>query len=142
MQHETRFTMIAPNAGFTSRVMARIAEHERAKARQRALIGSALLVIAAIIILALVALWLVSWVAVLVSMPQLAVAVLGALATLAFWVGVALNACWVAVGAIAENIGAVQMVVLALVVFALTMVWMRVVVGPFQFSSHTISVGG
>lgn len=141
MSNETRFTMVSPAAGFTSRVMARLAEREHAQARQRAMIGSALLVVAAIIIVALIVLWLVSWVAVIVATPQAIVSVLDACGTLAFWLGVALNAFGVAVVAVADSIGTMTMITLAVTVCALTGLWLRVVAGP-SFASQTIHVGG
>ena len=141
MRQETRFTMVAPSVGFTSRVMARIAEHERAKARRQALIGSAVLVVFALIVLALIALWLVSWLAVFITTPELIVAMLNALGTVAFWIGVAMNGVTDAVGVIARNVGIPQMLSLAVTVSALTMLWLRVVVGS-SFASQTINLGG
>lgn len=141
MRNDKTFTMMSPSAGFTSRVMARLTERERAQARRRAMIGSALLVVAAIIIVALIVLWLVSWVAVFVAMPQVIVSVVDVCVTLAFWLGVALDACLVVARAFAENISAMSMLVLAVTVCALTTLWLRVVVGP-SFASQTIHVGG
>ena len=129
MRYETRFTMVAPSAGFTSRVMTRISEKERAKAKRRALIGSAVLIAFALSVLALILWWLASWVAVLVSMPQLIVSLINAFATVAFWAGIALNGLSVAVSVVAENIGLPQMLSLAAVVCALTVLWLRIVSG-------------
>lgn len=142
MRNETRFTLMSPAAGFTSRVMARIAEHERAQAQRRAVIGAVLLVLAAIAILVFVALWLISVVAVFVATPSVLVAALNAFALLAFWVGKFFESLWTVVFLIAQNVGAVEMLALAVVVITLTAVWVRVVAGPFQLSSQTILVGG
>jgi uncharacterized membrane protein len=141
MRNDTSFTMVAPNAGFTSRVLARIAEHERAQARRRALIGSAVLVVFALTVLALVGWWLFSWVAVFVTTPQLIVSVINALATVAFWAGVALNGLGTAVSLVAQSVGVPQMLSLAMIVCVLTMLWLRVVVGS-SLSSQTLTVGG
>ena len=141
MRNEKTFTLMSPAPGFTSRVMARVAERERVQARRRAMIGSALLVVVAVIIVVLIVWWLISWVAVLVVTPQVIVSVLDVCGTLVFWLGVALNAIWVVVRAVAENISVVSMAVLAATVCALTVLWLRVVVGP-SFASQTIFVGG
>jgi hypothetical protein len=140
MRNDKAFTMVSPSAGFTSRVMTRIAEHERAKAKRRALIGSALLIVFALIVIALIVVWLASWVAVFVTTPQLIVSLLNAFATVAFWVGVALNGLSVAASVVAENVGVPQMLSLAVIVGALTMLWLRIVAGS-SFSSQTI-LGG
>ena len=141
MRNETLFTMVKPRTGFTSRVMARIAEHERAQARRRAMIGSALLVAFALIVLALIALWLVSWIAVLVTTPQLIVSLLNTVGTFLFWGGVAVNGVTDAGQIIAKNIGIPQLAGLAMTVCALTTVWLRVVAGP-SFSSQATNLGG
>lgn len=141
MRNDRTFTMIHPAPGFTSRVMARIAEQERARARRRAMIGSILLIAFALVVVTLIVVWLVSWVAVFVAMPQLIVSVLSTLATVAFWIGIALDGIATAIGAIAENIGVAQMGGLALTVIALTALWVRVVAGSL-FSSQTMTVGG
>ncbi|MBI5035163.1 MAG: hypothetical protein HZB51_31950 [Chloroflexi bacterium] len=141
MRNEKLFTMVTPRAGFTSRVMARIAEHERAKARRRAMIGSALLIGFALIVLALIVLWLVSWIAVFVTTPQLIVSILNALGTILFWGGIAMNGVTSAAELIAKNIGIPQLFGLAMTVCALTAVWFRVVAGP-SFSSHATNLGG
>lgn len=138
MRNEKSFTMMSPSAGFTSRVMTRIAERERAQSRRRAMIGSALLVATAAITIALIVLWLASWIAVFVTMPEAIVSVLDACGTLAFWLGVVLNAFWVAVLVVAEKFGAMSMVMLAATVCVLTALWLRVVVGP-SFASQTIN---
>jgi hypothetical protein len=104
MRDEMRFAMIAPAPGFTNRVMARLAERERARARQRAMIGSALLVGAAIAMLALAAWQLASAAWVLITSPQVVVVLWNACQTLAFWIGAALNACWIAVNVLVANL--------------------------------------
>jgi len=140
MRNETRFTMMTPAAGFTSRVMARIAEYERAQARRRALIGSALLVIAAGVILILVAGWLSAWIAALITTPSALVSLWSTLATLAFWTRKFIEMVWTAMTVITDQVDASQLLMLGIGVFALTLIWVRVVIGPFRFSST--SVGG
>jgi len=140
MRNDKAFSMVSPSAGFTSRVMTRLAEHERAKAKRRALIGSALLIVFAVVVIALIVVWLASWVAVFVTTPQLIVSLVNAFATVAFWIGVALKGVGVAVSAVAENIGAPQMLSLAVIVGALTLLWLRIVAGS-TLTSQTI-LGG
>ena len=142
MRNETRFTMMMPAAGFTSRVMARIAERERAQARRRALIGSALLAVFALAVLMLIAWWVLSWVAAVVSIPQVLVVILNTSATCAFWASKMAEALWVVLLIVAENVGFIQMLALGVGVLALTMLWVRVVIGPFQRSSQTFYAGG
>ncbi len=141
MRNDRLFTMVAPRAGFTSRVMARIAEHERAKARRRAMIGSALLIAFALIVLALIALWFVSWIVVFVTTPQLIVSLLNAFGTIVFWGSVVIGAVSDAGQAIASSIGIPQLAGLAITVCVLTVVWLRVVAGS-SFSSHATNMGG
>jgi len=132
--------MMTPAAGFTSRVMARLAEYERAQARRRALIGSALLVIAAGVILILVAGWLSAWIAALITTPSALVSLRSTLATLVFWTRKFIEMVWTAMTVITDQVDASQRLMLGIGVFALTLIWVRVVIGPFRFSST--SVGG
>ena len=138
MQKEQRFTMMSPSAGFASRVMARIEERERARARRRALIGAGLLVAAALALFALAGLWIATWISALVASPS---AILTALAAVSPVLGDLVSALWVAALAILENVNGVMLVAYASFVLALTIVWARVVTGPFQPSS-TVSLGG
>lgn len=140
MRNETRFTLMTPSAGFTSRVMARIAEYERAQARRRALIGSALLVIAAVGILILVAWWLIAGALALITTPSALVSLWSTLATLAFWTRKFIEMVWAATTVVADQVDANQLLMLAIGVLGLTLIWVRVVIGPFRFSST--SVGG
>jgi uncharacterized membrane protein len=142
MRHETKFTMMSPAPGFTSRVMMRLAERERAQARRRAMLGSALLVIVAVVILALVAWWFIAMLSTFVSAPSVIVAVLNALATLMLWVSKFFEMMWTAASVVAQSIDPVSILGLAVAVFAVTLVWVRLVIGPFQPSSNTLLVGG
>jgi anti-sigma factor RsiW len=141
MQNETRFnhaTMVSPSAGFTSRVMARIEERERARARQRALIGAGLLVAAAVGVFALLAVWIAAWLGALLASPG---AILTALLAVAPLAGELWEALWVASLAILQNVNGGMLLTYALIVLALTVVWARVVTGSLQ-RSLPISVGG
>lgn len=142
MRNETRFTWMTPAPGFTSRVMARIAEHERAQARRRAVIGSVLLVLAAIAVLGLVARWLVSVASVVITTPSILVAVVNACAALMFWAAKFAKLLWTVALIVAQNVGAVELLALAVAVVTLTAIWVRVVSGPLQLSSQSILVGG
>jgi hypothetical protein len=142
MQNHSHLAMVSPAPGFTVRVMARLAERERARVRRRALIGSALLVGAASAMLAFAAIQLVSAIWILVTNPQVIVTLLNAFELLAFWVDKLLGALWIAANVIAENLDPMQMTLCAAAVFVLTMLWVRVVTGSFQSSFSTNHVGG
>jgi hypothetical protein len=141
MRDEMRFTMVSPAPGFTARVMTRIVEHERARARRRALIGSALLVSAAGAVLGFAAIQLVSALWILITNPQVVFATLDAFQVPTFWAGKVLEAFWIAANAIAENLDPIQMMLGAVAIFALTMLWVRVVTGSFQLSQIVTSQG-
>ena len=142
MQNHSHFAMVSPAPGFAVRVMARLAERERARARRRALIGSALLAGAASAMLAFAAIQLVSAIWILVTNPQVIVTLLNAFELLAFWVDKLLGALWIAANVIAENLDPMQMTLCAAAVFVLTVLWVRVVTGSFQTSFSTNHVGG
>jgi len=134
VQNQTRFTMVSPARGFTARVMTRVAEYERARARRRALIGSTLLVGAAGAMLVFAAIQLASVLWILITNPQVVITTLGAFEIPAFWVSKVLEALWIAANAIVENLSPMQMMLGAATVFALTVLWVRVVTGSFQLS--------
>ncbi len=142
MRNETRFTMVTPSVGFATRTMTRIAEHERAQARRRAWIGSALLVVVASAMLLFVGVRLFSLLTALSASPETVEAVTSALATVMFWVKAFAEALWIAAGTILLNIGDIPMLAYALFVLALTMIWLRVATGSFQFSTSQTIVGG
>ena len=142
MQNHSHLAMVSPAPGFAVRVMARLAERERARARRRALIGSALLAGAASAMLAFAAIQLVSAIWILVTNPQVIVTLLNAFELLAFWVDKLLGALWIAANVIAENLDPMQMTLYAAAVFVLTMLWVRVVTGSFQSSFWTNHEGG
>jgi hypothetical protein len=142
MQNHSHLAMVSPAPGFAVRVIARLAERERARARRRALIGSALLAGAASAMLAFAAIQLVSAIWILVTNPQVIVTLLNAFELLAFWVDKLLGALWITANVIAENLDPMQMTLCAAAVFVLTMLWVRVVTGSFQTSFSTNHVGG
>jgi hypothetical protein len=138
MQGEQPFTMMSPSSGFTTRVMARIEERERALARRRAVVGAGVLVAAAAALFALVGLWIATWISALLVSPG---AVFSALVTVSPMLDDLLVAFWVAALAIWQNVNGVMLLVYAAVVLALTLVWAHVVTGPFQHPS-ALSLGG
>jgi hypothetical protein len=142
MQNQDRFTMVSPAPGFTARVMTRLAERDCARARRRALIGSALLVGAASAMLAFAAIRIGSDLWILVTSPQMIVTLLGAFGAVSFWMGKALETFWIVASVIVENLDPLPMVLCAATVFALTMLWVRVVAGSFQVSLSSNHVGG
>lgn len=137
MRMRNHATMVAPAAGFTARVMARIEERERAQARRRVMLGAGLLVVAASTLLALIGVALASLLAVLAASPDTTIRMIMTLSPSAFAL---LEAMWVALAAIVRSADSAPMLAYALGVFALTLVWARVVMG-FP-SPRTISVGG
>ncbi|NTU66027.1 MAG: hypothetical protein HGB05_22135 [Chloroflexi bacterium] len=108
MQDQRRFMMVSPAAGFTNRVMTRLAERERASVRRRAMIGSASLVGAAIVMVALAAWQLASAAWVLITNPQVVVVLWNAFEMLAFWLGALVSASWVAVNVVVANLDPLQ----------------------------------
>jgi hypothetical protein len=121
--------MIAPPAGFTVRVMARIEERERAQARRRAVIGATLLVVVAGIALALVCIWLTLWIGALLARPGTVISAVLALSPLADGLRVLLEALWVAASAVTRGVGGEVILAYALAVLALTILWARVATG-------------
>lgn len=142
MQNEPRFTLVSPSAGFTTRTMTRIAEHEHAQARRRAWIGSALLVVVASALLLFVGARLASWVSALVNYPDAIESLASALAPVLFWLTAFIGALWVAVATLAWNTSELAMLAYALFVLALTMAWLRAATGSFQLFSSQSIVGG
>ncbi len=138
MQKDQQFTMMSPSSGFAPRVMARIEERERANARRRAVIGAGVLVAAVVALFALVGLWIATWISALLVSPG---AVFSALVTVSPMLDDLLVAFWVAALAIVQNVNVALLLAYAAIVLALTLVWARVVTGPFQHSS-TVSLGG
>jgi hypothetical protein len=141
MQNEKRFdhaTMASPSAGFTSRVMARIEERERVRARQRALIGAGLLVAVGIGVFALIAIWITAWLNALLASPS---AILISLLVVAPLAGELWGSLSVAALTILQNVNGVMLLAYAFFVLILTVIWARVVTGPLQ-RSLPISVGG
>ncbi len=138
MQKDQQFAMMSPSSGFTRRVMARIEERERANARRRAVIGAGLLVAVTSTLFALVGLWIAAWISALLASPG---AIFTALAAVSPMLDDLLVAFWVAALAIVQNVNVALLLAYAAIVLALTLVWARVVTGPFQHSS-TISLGG
>ena len=142
MRNETRATMVAPSAGFSARVMARIQEHERAQARRRAWIGAILLAAIVTSVFVLVALWLASWIISIVAMPSIIAPIALAVSSLFGDGGSLVQATWVAITTIARNVGDGSLLVYALVVLAMTALWAYVATGSFHYSLADIRVGG
>ncbi len=134
MQDQQRFIMVSPAPGFTNRVMARLAERERVRARRRAMVGSALLVgtVCALMAFALAPIVPMAWI--VLTKPQVIVVSWSVFQTLAFWIGALLNAFWVAANVVVANLNPLQVLTYALAVFAMTLLWTRVATGSFQLS--------
>lgn len=138
MQEQQRFVMIAPAPGFTNRVMTRLAERERARARRRAMIGSALLGGVIVVLFARVVEQLAAVAWTLITNPQTLIALWEGFEMLAFWSGAFVNAIWVAVNVLAATLEPLPILTGALTIFALTLLWTRVVAGSFQCSSNYV----
>ncbi len=130
MQDQRRFIMVAPAPGFTNRVMARWAERERARARRRALVGASVLVgaVSVILLFAAVQLACVVW----TGRHLVLSASLNALEALTLGLG----ALWLVAKKMIFSLDLLHALVGALAVFALTMLWTRVVTGSFQATSN------
>ncbi|MBI4788013.1 MAG: hypothetical protein HY782_13325 [Chloroflexi bacterium] len=138
---ESHVTMISPAPGFTARVMAKIAERERAQARRRVVIGAGLLAVAATALAALIGGALVVIAVVFAANSDV---ILGSVIALAPFVttGTALvEALWISVTVVAHNVSAAQVLAYALAVLVLTLVWVRVVAGSSP-RLLTLTVGG
>ncbi len=134
-------TMVSPAPGFTIRVMARIEARERARARRQAIVGAGLLFLATGVVSALLAGLLLSVLGIVLMNPDVFIATLVSLTPLVDFVTTIAEALWIAVGVLAENISAAQMLTFALGVLALTLLWVRVVTGsPLRLL--TLPVGG
>jgi hypothetical protein len=131
-ERESRPTMLSPRAGFTARVMARIEAQERARAYRRAIIGSGLLVLSAVALLASAGLLVASLAEVLVLSPSTLAPILQALEPLGWLVQAVLESVWLAASTFVGAVGSIPMLGYALGVFALTLLWIRVVFGSFQ----------
>lgn len=142
MQNETRVTMVAPAAGFTNRVMARIEANERAQAQRRAWIGIILLTMFVMGVFALIAFWLASWIVSIVTTPMTFGPIFLAVSKMMGNGGTLLEAIWTAVTTVERNVGDGFLFVYALMVVAMTALWAYVVSGQFQFPLVHIRVGG
>ncbi len=134
-------TMIAPAPGFTTRVMARIAERERATARRRAMFGVGLLVAAAAGLLALVVGLLLLIASSAVDVPDMVASAWVALAPVFDVFSPVAEALWVSSVAFAENVSMAPMLAYALMVVAITILWARLVTGSTQLLPHSILMG-
>lgn len=131
MQNESHVTMASPAPGFTSRLMARIEERERTRARRRAFIGAAMLVIASAILLVPGISWVVSASSMIADPQAVAPIALAFVTVFSGWEKL-LEGLWVAATVIAQNVGEVPLLVYASIVLATTVVWVHIVGGSFQ----------
>jgi hypothetical protein len=132
MQNEARIDqpgMVSPSAGFAYRVMARIAERERAQARQRTALGIGLIAAVAVGLFASVAFWVVGWLSALAASPEAVVTTFLAVSPLA---GDWLDVVRVAGVAILQNMNGAILLVYAFGVLALTTLWAEIATGSFQ----------
>jgi len=128
-------TMLSPAPGFTARVMTRIETYERARARQRALLGALLLVLAALVVVALGALSLAWWVFALAAQADGVTSIVIALAAALDNARIVLDVFWNAGMTVARNVHDAVWIAYALLAVTLTMVWARVAIGAPRFAS-------
>ncbi len=124
--------MVAPAPGFTARVMERIQVQERARVRRRTLVGAGLLAVSSATLLVLAGWMLLSVVEVFIVSPETIAPVWGGLELLVTTVQSIIEALWVAAVAFVVAVGSLQLLGYSLLAFALTLLWLRVVSGPFQ----------
>ncbi len=134
-------TMMAPAPGFTGRVMARIAERERAAARRRAMLGVGLLVAAAASLLALVLGLLLLIALTPVDVPGMLASGWAALAPVLDLISPVAEALWVSTVAFADNVSVALVLVYALVVATITVLWARMVAGSTRLLPQSILTG-
>jgi len=139
-ERESNVMMASPAPGFTSRVMVRIEQSERVRARRRAMIGAATLVIAVAISLVPVISWVVSVISMIANPEAIAPMVLAFVMLFGGWEKL-LEGLWVAASVIAQNVGEVPLLVYACIVLGMTAVWLQIVSGSFQ-RLLTIRIGG
>lgn len=125
--------MVSPLPGFPDRVMARVQMYKQAQARRRAVIATGLLAVAFVGSLALMGFALASTFDEFTSFPSrmtslfvLAVSFAGELYSL-------FDAMWLTVLTIASSINGIVVVAYACAAVALTLLWLRVAFGPFQY---------
>ncbi len=125
--------MVSPLPGFPDRVMARVQMYKQAQARRRAVIATGLLAVAFVGSLALMGFALASTFDKFTSFPSrmtslfvLAVSFAGELYSL-------FDAMWLTVVTIASSINGIVVVAYACAAVALTLLWLRVAFGPFQY---------
>ncbi|MBI5650024.1 MAG: hypothetical protein HZC40_06175 [Chloroflexi bacterium] len=125
-------TMIAPQPGFTARVMTRLAERERARQRRRAWIGALILIAVALSLIAFIVITLATWITAIIAEPGVIASVITALAPIIDRARGLIEVLWIALAAIARGTNNLAPIAFALSVLMLTMLWTRIVFGPFQ----------
>src|SRR5512136_391643 len=118
----THATMVSPAPGFAARVMARIEERERVRARRRSVAGGLLLVLASAVAVVLFGIVAGSTLITLASDPDIFSSALSTLAVLADLLRNLLYALWT-VAAAFSAIATMPLLVFAAVVCGLTFLW-------------------
>lgn len=131
-------TMVSPPSDFTNRVMQRVEAYKRVQARRRALIAIGTFVFALVGLLALLGFELASLVE---EFPALASQALQLVAIVIDFAEQALtlfDALWLSVTTIASSVNGLLLVAYACAVLSLTIAWLRVAFGPFQYSLNNL----
>ncbi len=130
---ETR-TMVSPPPGFANRVMERVETYKQARARQRAFITIGVFAFALVGLLALLGFELVSQFEELPMLASQALQLVIIVATLAEQAFTLFDVLWLSVTTITSSINGLLLIAYACIVVGLTVVWLRVAFGPFQYS--------
>lgn len=131
MRNETRFTMASPSSGFAARVLARIEDRERQRARRRALIGIALLAVMMSVLSAIIGAWLIDSISEMLHPEAVAPLTLGFSVLFDGWFG-ALQALWITINVMDSQLGEFPILIYAAVVLAMTTLWASIAAGRLQ----------
>jgi hypothetical protein len=127
-------TMVSPQSGFANRVMERVQTHKRIRARQRAVITAGLSVIALAGLIALAAFQLILQFEGLTTLPSSSVPLLVGMASFGEQALTLFDVVWLCVTTIVSSINILLLIAYVCVVTGMTVVWLRVAFGPFQYS--------
>lgn len=138
MQDQQHFVMVAPAPGFTARVMTRIVEHERRRARRRALLGALALGGSGGLLVG----WGVWQLGVLgwqvLTRPQVLVALVDGACLVASWFAVFLNTVWLVLHTLATFLDPTRMLLTMTLVCGWVVLWARVMMNVLHVSSNYV----
>jgi Na+-driven multidrug efflux pump len=127
--YSTKATMLSPKDGFAERVIARLGERERLRARRRALVGAGLLVVAGAVVVSALAIWTAAWISPLLADPSQVISWLSVFIPL---VGGFSEAIGVTARVALESVNNPLVLAYALATLGLTLLWARFAAGTSQ----------